>query len=71
MLKWLYAQLCPCGETTCLNAAENGHLTTLQWLRSQVLPWGDVIKWDKAKCLKKAEENGHTATAAWIQEQPE
>jgi len=33
VLKWLREQGCPSNELACCNAASNGHLEVLKWLR--------------------------------------
>ena len=45
-------------------AAENGHLTTLQWLRSQDPP----CPWDEDACLYAA-MSGHLTTLQWLRSQ--
>ncbi|CAL6393973.1 unnamed protein product [Bathycoccus prasinos] len=53
MIKYCVANECPINEWTCANAAKNGHLEVLKYLREEVkAPWDSVTaEW--------AAENGH------------
>ena len=53
MVKYCVANECPIDEFACANAAKNGHLEVLKYLREEVkAPWG----WTTAA---NAAENGH------------
>jgi hypothetical protein len=53
MIKYCVANKCPIGVFACANAAKNGHLEVLKYLREEVkAPWG----WTTAA---NAAENGH------------
>ena len=53
MVKYCVANECPIDEWACANAAENGHLEVLKYLREEVkAPWD----WSTAAW---AAENGH------------
>ena len=53
MVKYCAANECPVDEGACTNAAENGHLEILKYLREEVkAPWNsDTATW--------AARNGH------------
>jgi hypothetical protein len=53
MVKYCVAKKCPIGEWTCGNAAKNGHLEVLKYLREEAkAPWGsETANW--------AAERGH------------
>ena len=64
MLEWLVGDLhLPLSEICCLNAASNGDIETLKWLRAHNCPWNSSVSDHAAEAgqvelLKWAVENG-------------
>ncbi len=60
MVKYCVANECPIGVGACANAASNGHLECLKYLREEVkAPWEEVkAPWDWRTAVRAA-RNGH------------
>jgi hypothetical protein len=64
VLQWLRAEGYPWNECDLSEACVNGHLTTVQWMRSLDPP----VDWDGYECYKAA-ESGNVELMKWLREQ--
>jgi hypothetical protein len=58
---------CPWDARCCVNAARNGDLPILQWMRDSTIH-ADPCAWDKWACLLAA-RNGHVEVLKWMRAQ--
>ena len=66
LVKWSKNNGCPWGARTCANAAQNGHLETLKWLRDTA-DGKEPCPWDEWVCAYAA-QNGHLETLKWLRD---